>query len=309
MDLDGLRPSIVEKISRISDILVRIGEDPLLRDTLCLYGGTALNFLHFPETPRLSEDLDFNYRHISEKDWGDIRTEVDGHIKAILHDLGYDDDQFRIQPRFNIGRFHIKYTNRDGVRDSLKVEIGYTRRMPILREDTWHDFHHPVHGASTSIRTPCREEIFANKFCTMLARKGPEAYLRDVFDVATMSRLEVDHSLMVDVVLLDSLMCELDLSTAQMKPMATNQLDALQPLVGFTVELEEIRNQASDFFKRIQERTWKRGWEDFSDLFWTSGTIGFDHFDNPLEINPEIECHPLLRWIREKRNRGKLSRA
>ena len=66
MDLDVLRPDIIEKITRISDILVRIGQDSLLRDALCLYGGTALNFLHFPETPRLSEDLDFNYRHTSE---------------------------------------------------------------------------------------------------------------------------------------------------------------------------------------------------------------------------------------------------
>ncbi|NIP33773.1 MAG: hypothetical protein GWN18_02480, partial [Thermoplasmata archaeon] len=57
------RPSILEKVGRISDILVAIGEDPLLRDTLCLYGGTALNFLHYPGSPRMSEDLDFNYRH------------------------------------------------------------------------------------------------------------------------------------------------------------------------------------------------------------------------------------------------------
>lgn len=135
MELVGLRPAIIEKVDRISDILVRVGKDPLLRKTLCLYGGTALNFLHFPDTPRLSEDLDFNYRHTSERDRGDVRSEVDEHIKGILHGLGYGDDQFKIQPRYNIGRFHVKYTNRDGVKDSLKIEIGYSRRMPILRED------------------------------------------------------------------------------------------------------------------------------------------------------------------------------
>ncbi len=301
--MNGLRPSIVEKVARISDILVRIGDDPFLRDTLCLYGGTALNFLHFPGTPRLSEDLDFNYRHMSKRDWGDVRSEVDEHIKTILHDLWYEDDQFRIQPPYNIGRFHIKYTNQEGVRDSLKVEIGYTRRMPILREDVLLEFHHPLQRGSTPIRTPSREEIFANKFCTMLARKGPEVYLRDVFDVATISRLEVDKSLLVDVVLVESLLCELDLSRVQMRPLAVNQLDTLQPLVGFNVDLEGLESEASHFYDQIIGETRERGWKDFSNLFWTSGAIGFEHFENPRAINTDIEAHPLLRWIREKRKR------
>ena len=270
MELEGLRPAIIEKIDRISDILVNIGEDPLLRDTLCLYGGTALNFLHFPDTPRLSEDLDFNYRHSSEEDWGDVRTEVDTRIKAILHALGYEDDQFRIQPRYNIGRFHVKYTTREGLRDTLKVEIGYTRRMPILKDDTWLEFHHPLHGASASIRTPTREEIFANKYCTMLARKGPGMYLRDVFDVAKISQLEVDHSLMVDVVLVESLMCEFDLTKIHLRPLAMEQFDTLQQLVSFNVDPEEIRSQASDFFDLIMAQCRERSWEDFSRPFWNS---------------------------------------
>lgn len=306
MKMAGLSTAILEKVGRISDILVGIGGDPLLRDTLCLYGGTALNFLHFPESPRFSEDLDFNYRHTSEGDWGDVRTEVDESIKVILHGLGYADDQFRIQPRYNIGRFHVKYTNREGVRDSLKVEIGYTRRMPILREDAWLEFHHPIHDASASIMTPFREEIFANKFCTMLARKGPGMYLRDVFDVATISQLEFDQSLMVDVVLVESLMCELDISKVQLRPMAMEQMDALQPLVSFAVDPESIRDMASGFFDQMLKQIRERGWEDFSGRFWKTGSIGFEHFDNPKEINPEIEDHPLLRWIREKNKKRRL---
>jgi predicted nucleotidyltransferase component of viral defense system len=306
MELVGLRPAIIEKVDRISDILVRVGEDPLLQETLCLYGGTALNFLHFPGIPRLSEDLDFNYRHTSERDWGDVRTEVDGHIKGILHGLGYGDDQFRIQPKYNIGRFHVKYTNREGVRDSLKIEVGYTRRMPILREDASLEFHHPIHESSVSIRTPSREEIFANKFCTMLARKGPGMYLRDVFDVAMISQVEVDLSLMVDVVLVESLMCELDPSKMQLRPLAMEQMDALRPLVSYRVDPEDIRDKASNLYVRIIELGQGRGWRDFSERFWTSGSISFDHFANPQEIHPDIEDHPLLRWIQEKRKKRNL---
>ncbi len=60
----------VEKVLRISDFLEDISYVKFLRDRLSLYGGTALNFIHFEEVPRLSVDLDFNYRHIDEGDWG-----------------------------------------------------------------------------------------------------------------------------------------------------------------------------------------------------------------------------------------------
>jgi predicted nucleotidyltransferase component of viral defense system len=301
MELGTLRPTVIEKMDRLSDILVGIGEDPLLREALSLYGGTALNFLHFPGTPRLSEDLDFNYRHTSGRDWGDVRSDVDEGIKRILHGLGYADDQFRIQPRYNIGRFHVKYTNQDGVRDSLKVEIGYTRRMPILRADASIEFLHPLSDASVSITSPSREEIFANKFCTMLARKGPGMYLRDVFDVATMSQLEVDRSLMVDVVLVESLMCEFDLPRVRMRPLAMDQMGTLRPLVSFDVDIDIIRDRSSEFYDSVMELTRERGWEDFSERFWKTGAIDFEHFDNPRMVNPDIESHSLLLWLREKR--------
>jgi predicted nucleotidyltransferase component of viral defense system len=298
-----LRPSIIEKVGRISDVLVGIGQDPLLRDTLCLYGGTALNFLHFPETPRLSEDLDFNYRHKSERDWGDVRSEVDERIKEILRTHGYDDDQVRIQPKYNIGRFHVKYKTAEALKDTFKVEIGYTRRIPILREDEPLVFHHPIGETSVPILTPSREEIFANKFSTMLARKGRGMYLRDVFDVAIMSELDVDLSLMVDVVLVESLMCEFDPSNIRFRPMTVEQMDTLQPMVGFSVDLEEIRDRALDYYNTVIGLCQEREWVVFTDRFWSSGSIDHEMFENPDRINPDIEAHPLLRWLREKRAR------
>jgi predicted nucleotidyltransferase component of viral defense system len=306
LDTFAHRPTVLEKIGRISDILVSIGEDQLLRDTLCLYGGTALNFLHFPKTPRLSEDLDFNYRHTTEGDWGDVRSEVDARIKGILHSQGYADDQFRIQPKYNIGRFHVKYTNFEGLKDTLKVEIGYTRRMPILKQDAYLEFHHPLRDASLPIMSPSREEIFANKFCTMLARKGPGAYLRDVFDVATMQQVDIDRSLMVDIILVESLMCELDPNRVRFRPLAMEQMGALQPMVSFHVDIERIREVAMDYTERILTLCRERDWTDFSEGFWRTGSIDQGQLENPDLINPRIEDHPLLLWIREKRGRRKL---
>jgi len=67
MNLENFPVDTIEKISHLSDILVKIGQTPFLRKRLSLYGGTALNLLRIPATYRLSVDLDFcaNQRHVS----------------------------------------------------------------------------------------------------------------------------------------------------------------------------------------------------------------------------------------------------
>jgi len=38
----------------------------------------------------LSIDLDFNYRHMDDRDWGEVRIEVNERIKDVLYRQGYD---------------------------------------------------------------------------------------------------------------------------------------------------------------------------------------------------------------------------
>ncbi len=98
MDLSGYSSTVVEKIYRLFDVLEQISKVKFLSDRLSFYGGTALNFIHYAEVPRLSVDLDFNYRHIDEgRDWGDVRTEIDGLLMRILSDIGYKDEQIKVQ--------------------------------------------------------------------------------------------------------------------------------------------------------------------------------------------------------------------
>ena len=91
----GFNPVQIEKVLRISDILENISSVPFMRKRLALYGGTALAFVHFEEIERLSVDIDFNYRHIDEEDWGDVRDQVDENLKVILYTLGYTDDNIK----------------------------------------------------------------------------------------------------------------------------------------------------------------------------------------------------------------------
>ena len=62
----GVELRYIEKVLRISDVLREISRIDFLNRKLSLYGGTALNFIYFPGILRLSFDLDFNYRQITD---------------------------------------------------------------------------------------------------------------------------------------------------------------------------------------------------------------------------------------------------
>ena len=79
----------VEKVCRISDVLGDLSAVRFLRNRLSLYGGSALAFIHSKEVTRLSVDLDLNYRHAGGKDWGEVRSEIDERVKALLYRRGY----------------------------------------------------------------------------------------------------------------------------------------------------------------------------------------------------------------------------
>ena len=65
--LAGFPPRTVDKVERLLDLLVEMGEHPLLRGKLALHGGTALN-LFMLDIPRLSVDIDVSYIGALDRD-------------------------------------------------------------------------------------------------------------------------------------------------------------------------------------------------------------------------------------------------
>jgi len=90
LNTSGFDSRLIEKIYRISDILQKLYTTGYTKKRLSLYGGTALNFIHFKDIPRLSIDIDFNYRDQQQNNWDQERNEIGTIIKKILHDLHYD---------------------------------------------------------------------------------------------------------------------------------------------------------------------------------------------------------------------------
>lgn len=198
----GFAPRQIEKACRISDLLEDISNVVFLRDRLSLYGGTALAFIHLDEILRLSIDLDFNYRHRDEGDWGVIRDQIDDRNKRILYAQGYSDEDLAVQATYPLGRITVQYENHLGQNDSFKIEVGYMRRIPILPIDSLETFRHIATGEELPVKTPQPEELYANKWCTLLYRGSS----RDLFDVYRISKKDFKRDTFRKCAVIDSLM-------------------------------------------------------------------------------------------------------
>jgi len=196
-------PVQIEKACRIGDFIAQVSQIPFLTDRLSLYGGTALNFIHFAQLQRLSVDADFNYRHQGEAtDWGEIRRDIDTAYKQILYTQGYQPRDIKIDASYPLSRFTVHYTNHQGNPDSFKIETGYMRRAPILDKDARMGFRHPGNDATHTVTTPQAEEIYANKWVTLLSR----ATFRDLYDVCIIAETGTNADRLRKCSVLESLM-------------------------------------------------------------------------------------------------------
>jgi predicted nucleotidyltransferase component of viral defense system len=197
----GFNAKETEKVLRISDLLEGISAVKFLSDRLSLYGGTALTFIYSPQILRLSIDLDFNYRHIDVPDWGDVRKDIDEKLKELIYRQKYNKRDVAINASYPITRFTVKYLNTLGSEDSVKIEIGYLRRTPILKTDTLAYFKHIGTQETFKTKTPQKEELFANKWCTLLYRRTP----RDLFDTHQITKMKFNHESFRKCAIIDSL--------------------------------------------------------------------------------------------------------
>jgi predicted nucleotidyltransferase component of viral defense system len=288
--------SMLEKVCRISDTLERITQVPFLRERLSLYGGTALNFIHFKGIQRLSVDIDFNYRHQGEDtDWGEIREEIDEDIKAVLGSQGYGEQDIKIDASYPLGRFTVKYINHLGADDSFKIETGYMNRIPVLAKDAYMGYSHIGTGRSFKVKTPMLEEIYANKLITMLDRATP----RDLYDVNAISETSFDNDTLRKCAVVESLM-------SLKKPITDLNPDDIVKNIPFDSRIRSvaridqeqdisiIRHKASGFSRKVID-----GLTDGEHLciekFYDERRFQPELLDFP-EMHPAISSHPGILW-------------
>ena len=255
-DLGRFPPRVREKIERLSDIAGRIYSVPFLSRRLSFYGGTCLNFVHLGDPARLSLDLDFNFRESPGVDWGEERDKVDSHLKKILWDLGYADEDIRLQASYPLTRMEVWYEPASGGKDSLKLETGYQRRIPILSSDVHMTWHHPVSGRAIEVLTPTREELFSNKVATLLYRFAYPDHIsgRDLFDVYTISNGGYERDPFMVSLVLDSLTRperRLDEIPPELSIERVRVEGSVEELVFDAPPMKEMSEHASEYLKQF----------------------------------------------------------
>lgn len=304
MTLQGFSQEIREKIDRLCDLLDSIEGSEFLSNRLSLYGGTALNFLYLDQ-PRLSEDIDFNYRHIDEEDWGEVRDRIDENLKWIIDSLGYEDEQLNINPKHNQCRFHLSYTSERGIENDIKIEIGYMRRYPDLKEDTFKSFDHLTKGKRIEVMTPKKEELFANKFATMISRSKTYLNPRDIFDVHSISRERFDNRLFLELVTIEIIMMNMPYSSLAKieKRLPEGEVSGeMEHLIRSEFLLEDILLEVTSFSKEIVDDLSSIGLDNAIDHFYETGDLDLENFEYKKKFHPQLQEHPQLEWLRKIKN-------
>ncbi|MBE0524673.1 MAG: nucleotidyl transferase AbiEii/AbiGii toxin family protein [Methanosarcinales archaeon] len=295
-EVTGFHQLEVEKVCRISTMLEKIMDVPFLKERLSLIGGTAINFIYTKPLARLSVDLDFNYLHIDDSDWGEVRTRIDRTIKQIIYTQGYADTDIKIDSSYPLGRMVIYYRNSVGKMDSFQIEIGYMRRFPLLKTDILAEFNHVCRNYTFKVKTPHKEELFANKWCTFLQRQTA----RDLYDVYTIAKQDFDLDVFRKCAVVESIfmgtqkLTEINVNNLIRKSSLSDNLTRMVNL-GNNVDYQTIKQEVLDFSQKITGQL-KENEIKMIENFYAQSVFIPDLIDDDGIFNEKLKDHPIIKW-------------
>lgn len=176
----GFIRDTLEKVFRLSEILRYFNNDPLLRQSLALKGGTAINMTIF-NLPRLSVDIDLDYTHNdSREEMFEQRRRISDSILKYM-----TMNEYELSPKsksyHSLDSYVFSYANTADMKDNIKVEINYSLRSHILPLE-----QRPIETLgildSFTVNSLASIEIFGSKIVALLTR----AAARDLYDINNM---------------------------------------------------------------------------------------------------------------------------
>ncbi|QVK19579.1 nucleotidyl transferase AbiEii/AbiGii toxin family protein [Mycoplasmatota bacterium] len=176
----GFIRDTLEKVTRLADILEYFNTNPLLKDSLALKGGTAINLTIF-NLPRLSVDIDLDYIKLDSKDvMLENRKAINSVIDRYMTSQGYT-KSLKTKTPHSLDSWVYEYINLIGNKDNIKIEINYSLRAHVLPVE-----ERPIvtqHFSSEyKVKSLAAIEIFGSKINALLSR----AAARDLYDVGNM---------------------------------------------------------------------------------------------------------------------------
>lgn len=178
----GFVRDTLEKVIRLADILEYLNINPVLKDSLALKGGTAINLTIF-NLPRLSVDIDMDYLITNNRDeMLESREVINTTIDRYMLSQGYKMNPKTKNPH-SLDSWVYDYQGASGNKDNIKIEINYSLRSHVLEAEerpiiTEHFF------SENKIKSLDPLEIYGSKFNALLNR----AAARDLYDTRNMIR-------------------------------------------------------------------------------------------------------------------------
>lgn len=172
----------LEKMLRLVNVLQQLNSDPLLKGSLALKGGTAINLTIF-NLPRLSHDIDFDYAIPLDREKTLIsRGEITRKLNELMAASGYELKPARSKKTHALDSFFFSYVNAGSGVEALKIEINYSLRLHVL--PTVMRSVDLLDGSlgNLVIHSVHPIEIFASKIAALLSRASP----RDLYDLNNM---------------------------------------------------------------------------------------------------------------------------
>ena len=127
----GFIRDTLEKVYRLADVLEYLNTNPLLKETLGLKGGTAINLTIF-NLPRLSVDIDLDYlKSDSREEMFKNRKLIHTIIERYMLSQRYTQSPKTKNPH-SLDSWVYEYSNAGGNKDNIKLEINYSLRSHIL---------------------------------------------------------------------------------------------------------------------------------------------------------------------------------
>ncbi len=178
----GFVRDTLEKVFRLTEILVFINSDAILSENLTLKGGTAINLTVF-NLPRLSVDIDLdlviNYDLEKMLKVRKIITEIISRYMIA--------NRYTLNPnsksRHSLDSWVYSYTNAGGNTDNIKIEINYSLRSHIF-DSILRPIVTSVSENELMVNTLVPSELFAAKLNALMNR----AAVRDLYDINNMIR-------------------------------------------------------------------------------------------------------------------------
>ena len=174
-----------EKVCRLAEVLTFIEQDDILKDSLALKGGTAINLTIF-DLPRLSVDIDMDLaENLSREAMLERRGVITERLEKQMAADGYT-----LSPKSKhyhaLDSFVFEYLNAGGMKDNLKIEINYMLRCHVM-ELRRRAVRLPWMDRELTVLSVDPMEIFASKTVALVSRAAP----RDLYDLNNMLKFSL----------------------------------------------------------------------------------------------------------------------